>query len=293
VAITVTLTRQPMKDGSTRLKLLSPYSPDAPADCRAIGGKWNATIKAWLFDERDANRVRDLCVKHWGIDPLAEADEAPELVTVRYHVGGLMTGDQLWLFGRELARQPSRDANPRLGQGVILVRGSFRGGGSRNNPDLRPSEDCLLEIRDVPRTLVDPEIAALQARVEKARARTVELELEQADLAAQLEAIGQVEAGSPEAWRRQDITRRWDACRTSIDSQRRIIESADGRLTIVRDAPQAPVVPSGTAQIGALFDALAPEGRRAVIMSMVATLPSSERPAFVKELQQYLDQGAI
>src|SRR4051812_33757420 len=127
-----------MKDGSNRLKLSSPYSPDVPADCRAIGGKWNATIKAWLFDERDANRVRDLCVRHWGIDPRAEPDEAPELLTVRVEPRAFaINGSDWWLFGREIASRPGRDSRVRLGEGVILVSGAFpSGGGSRNNPSL-------------------------------------------------------------------------------------------------------------------------------------------------------------
>ena len=227
MAINVTLTEQKMKDGSTKLQLVSPYSPTLPAKCRALGGRWNADTKKWYFDLRDADRVRSMCVEAFGIDPLAEPDEQPELVTVRWVVGGTTYDDSVWMFGREILRRPSRDERVRLGKDVVLIAGGFEGwGGSRANPRIgTPQDGTIVEIRDVPRLAFDA-------------------------------------------------------------------HGKDDSLTIV-DVVKPDAVSTGTAQIGALFNALTPGDRRAVIISMIGNLPASERPALLKELGMYVEQGAL
>jgi hypothetical protein len=295
MAITVTLTRQGMTDGSTKLKLVTPYSPTVPADCKAIGGKWNATVKAWLFDERDANRVRDLCVKHFGIDPLAEPDEAPELVTVRLEPSAFsISGSEWWMFGREIVSRPGRDSRVRLGEGVIVVSGSFPStGGSRNNPAIfnihsQDTEGLVLEVRDVPRPLFDQAISERVAALQAAQERLAFRENERAELEAELAAFEA--AGSD--WNVSQTKAKLASTRHLVTSSKAAVQQADGGMTLVETVKPEPVA-VGTAQIGALFMAMAPDSRRAVIMSLIANMPSSERPALVKEIQQYLDQGAI
>ena len=266
MAIVVTLTEQKMKDGSTKLKLASPYSPTLPAKCRALGGKWNSETKHWYFDQRDANRVRTMCVEAFGIDPLAEPDEQPELVTVRLNMDAFNTSAaELWLFGRELVSQPSRDSATRLGRDVILVSGGFKGGGSRANPSMNAQDGTIIEVRDVPRPLADEQIA-----------KWATLATQRAELLAQKEeqAHGTDLGGLLRTFRRE-------------------AEAAKSAIWIVEDAPQPDRVKTGTEQIGALFMALTTGDRRAVIISMIANMPVSERPALLKEIGVFAEQGGI
>jgi hypothetical protein len=59
------------------------------------------------------------------------------------------------MFGRQLARQRTRDSEPALGTGVVVVQGEITGGGSVKHPRLHASDDLVLEIREVPRAAVE------------------------------------------------------------------------------------------------------------------------------------------
>jgi hypothetical protein len=141
-----------------KVKVESPYNPDFPAEAKKLGGKWNSRQKVWEFDPRDEGRVRDLCKAIYGYDGNGD-DESVDLVTVRL-TEPLMQEQTYWRFGRQIAQRPSRDWSVKLGEGVIVVSGEFkRRGGSRNYPKIhdyiREAEGLVLEVRDVPRSLVE------------------------------------------------------------------------------------------------------------------------------------------
>ena len=143
-----------MKDGTKKIKLSAPYHPGLPDKAKAIGGRWSSERKAWYFDERDEERVRKLAQEIYGT---RGEGEQVDIVTVRVNlddVEGAKYGS-LFLFGREIASRRSRDQRVRLGDGVIIVKGGFpASGGSMRNPSLAPEEGTILEIRDVPLSLV-------------------------------------------------------------------------------------------------------------------------------------------
>lgn len=311
MSVTLTLATVKMKDGSAKLQLKTPYSPTLPAACRALGGKWGSGDKAWYFDPREKAKLRDLCLATFGIDPLADPDEAPELVSVRILVEAYNPNDALWLFGRELACQPGRDSLPRLGDGVILVRGSFRGGGSAKNPRLNPVDGTILEVRDVPRALVDGEIAAAARAVEVARAS---LDAHRARV-AKLEA--RIAAGPTDDDRAMQILGPYvDGARAylapdeagafqlasaerKLQEERGYLASAEAYLRTRQDAIRiVEAAPSDAAQTAinqaiALVKTMSPAGVRSAVMSILATLPAAERRTLLTEITTYLDQGAV
>ncbi len=123
-------------DGSRRVGIRAPYHPAAVSRFRALGGQWNSEV--WLFDPRDEARVRDAATAIYGTDgtPSALVDVRVTLTAARPHA--LWDGDNnLFLFGRQIARRPYRDARVSLGDGVVIVEGRFSGaGGSAKNPAL-------------------------------------------------------------------------------------------------------------------------------------------------------------
>ncbi|WP_431781688.1 helix-turn-helix domain-containing protein [Streptomyces chumphonensis] len=138
-----------------KLALVSPYHPDMPADARKIGGKWDRDNKAWIFDPRDENRVREMARRYFGTDGSSEADA--DLVTVRVDLGAYEREQTARFAGRVIARRRSRDADIELGRDVVLVEGRLAGpGGSVRYPQLGVADGTIVEIRDLPR-------AALQA----------------------------------------------------------------------------------------------------------------------------------
>lgn len=232
----ITLAAQNMKDGSTKLKLVSPYHPSLPADARALGGQWNATTKAWYFDQRDADRVRALCLKHFGVDPLADAPA--DLVTVRLNLDAYSDGAELWVFGRQVAGRLSRDQSVRLGEGVVLLSGGFPlSGGSTKNPRLDPEKGTVLEVRDVPRNLFESALEAQRAEIARLR---------------EVAAVGGYNAP-------------WNAKRAD--------ELEANIVQIIEDAPPAEPVATAEQQILALWATLSPE-RRAKLLEKLAPVAS-------------------
>jgi hypothetical protein len=174
----------------TTVTLHAPYEPTMPSKARAIGGRWDANAKTWVFDLRDEERVRELAREVYGTDGTAS-----RTVTVRLSdpEGYAPYSGELYLFGRMIARRRGRDEPVRLGDGVIIVSGGFAdSGGSVKNPRLEAQEGTVLEVRDVPAdhadiarardhgdlTIVDTAVDrdALVAEQQQLRARLSEIE---------------------------------------------------------------------------------------------------------------------
>lgn len=160
----ITLTTVKARSGGELLKLVSPYHPDLVPEARRLNGRWDGDRKAWYFDPRDAEALRAVVARVYGIDPLAPP-ATDELVNVRVRLSGsAYYGASVFLLGRELASRPSRDSRVRLGQGVVVLEGEFpESGGSVKHPDLwsrhGSSGDVLLEVRDVPRAVAEQALA--------------------------------------------------------------------------------------------------------------------------------------
>lgn len=137
--------------------LISPYNPDLPARAKAIGGRWDAGRKAWKFDSRDEDRVRDLARAIYGTDG-SPADDG-DLVTVRVRLADYEVNDHYRkepvarFAGRMIAERTGRDKPVHLAPGVVLIEGHLpSSGGSMRYPLIEAGDDVILEIRDLPRT---------------------------------------------------------------------------------------------------------------------------------------------
>ena len=178
---------------SKSIEVHSPYHPDFPSRARDLGGKWNSRAELWSFDARDEEHVRALLRDIYGSDG---SGEEVATVTVRHRVSGRESDSpKLFLFGREIASKFGRDSRPSLGQGVVIVEGGFpTRGGSRNYPKLRGA-GTVLEIRDVPASLIptdDPDtwvVGATDVAREGLVARIAELEAELKGLRDQLASL--------------------------------------------------------------------------------------------------------
>ena len=150
----VTVSTAKMTNGTEWIKLQSPYHPELPSKAKRIGGKWSSEYRAWYFDKRDEERVRQLAQEIYGT---RGEGEKVDVVTVRVNLDNVegAKGSSLFLFGHEIASRKYRDSKVRLGRGVIILEGGFPdSGGSNRNPSLEPEKGTILEIRDVPLSLV-------------------------------------------------------------------------------------------------------------------------------------------
>lgn len=123
----------------------SPFHPDMPKRARLIGGKWSGGDKAWRFDDRDAQRVRELLLDIYGWTESARTIDVQ--ITARHSVEAYNEG--IYAAGRQLARAMDRDSGALLGEGIIHVSGEPpTSGGSRKNWRTVIPQGCTLEIRD-------------------------------------------------------------------------------------------------------------------------------------------------
>lgn len=130
--------------------LVSPYNPDMPAEARKIGGRFDRAAKAWRFDARDEERVRDLARRFYGTDG---TEPEGDLVTVRVELWRCEGSKNFATFaGRRIAERPHRDSSVRLAANVVLVEGTLPpSGGSMRYPEIDAPAGTRVEIRDLPR----------------------------------------------------------------------------------------------------------------------------------------------
>lgn len=169
-------------DDGTKISVVSPYNPTFVSKARALNGKW--TGSAWTFDSRDGDRVRDICKAIYGFDGRA-ADEAVDMVSVRITVEDIRE-QSYWRFGRELLNRPGRDSAVRLGTAVVIISGKFpSSGGSVKYPEIyskySSNPPVVLEVRDIPRSLVDADTGEYEI-VEDKPAETTNIALAGAGL---------------------------------------------------------------------------------------------------------------
>lgn len=130
-----------------RVKTFTPYHPEFPGQAKKLGGRWDPGDKAWVFDGRDEDRVKELCREVYGTDGTAQ-----EQVTLR--VEFLETHEEprgaIFLAGRQLARATGRDSGAKLGDGVVVLEGGFTSGGSVKNWETVARQGTVVELRDVP-----------------------------------------------------------------------------------------------------------------------------------------------
>ncbi|MFI6793696.1 helix-turn-helix domain-containing protein [Nonomuraea sp. NPDC050383] len=142
-----------------KTSVISPYDADFVTKAKTIGGKWDGYAKAWTFDARDEQRVRDLCRQVYGTD--GNPVESGDLVTVRVRLAdheGSKYDNFAKFAGQRIAHRPGRDDAVRLAANVVLIEGKLASsGGSMRYPNIDAGTDVIVEVRDIPRATLSLE----------------------------------------------------------------------------------------------------------------------------------------
>ena len=136
------------------LYVQSPYNEDFNEWVKGRNATWDRS-RGWKLDARDEEAVREKLMDIYGTD-----GRAVEMVDVRYDTaqGWGFDGDQqVFMMGRSILRKKHRDRKPMLGDGVVILQGALKEhGGSMKYPEIKHTDNLILEIRDVPRSLAEP-----------------------------------------------------------------------------------------------------------------------------------------
>ncbi len=111
------------------LRLQTPYHPDLSLHTRPLGGLWRGQDVGWVFPNAQADALRALCLRMWGVDGTAEA--LHDLVHLRVEVDEQDLRFPIWrsynnpvyLVGRELAACLKSRNDARPGCGVKFLAG--------------------------------------------------------------------------------------------------------------------------------------------------------------------------
>jgi hypothetical protein len=137
-----------------RLLVYSPYCAEFVSDAKKKGGRWDSEHKAWSFDARALELVKTILIDNYGTD-----GTPCELVTVKVRAKKAISELQgsVAIMGRVIARATGRDSGAKLGEGVSMVSGEVKSGGSRANWCTWIQEGSEFLIYDMPKTILDYE----------------------------------------------------------------------------------------------------------------------------------------
>ena len=171
-----------MKVTKSHVQILveAPFNRGFISAAKSLGGRWIAPH--WVFDVRDEERVRALCLEHYGEDDRSIVDRVTLRVTFPEGTGEY--SDSIILAGREIARAFGRDSGAKLGEGVVLLSGGFCSGGSVKNWKTATRKETVVLVRDFPRAMADRLMANGGLDYEKACSVAIEPEEPAIDRAA-------------------------------------------------------------------------------------------------------------
>ena len=130
-----------------KASVFTPYNPDFVTRVKALGGRWDATHKAWTVSLDRVEEVRAAMRAIYGRDDVEPADL--RIVTLRA-VRQVNESREIRAFGRTLARAISRDSGGYPGDGSHFLEGFPKSGGSRNHWECIIPEGCVIRVDDVP-----------------------------------------------------------------------------------------------------------------------------------------------
>ncbi len=133
------------------LAVTCPYSKSFVSFAKMRGGKWSDGTKQWMFDERDEFAIRSTLIDIYGTDDYESCTKVDVRVELDNMWSLVKNRGRLFFLGRELVRRRYYDNYVTLGTGVVVIEGGFpRKGGEYREPELKPEDGTILEVRDVP-----------------------------------------------------------------------------------------------------------------------------------------------
>lgn len=111
-----------------KLKVVTPYNEGFVAKCRNLRGKFQGG--AWWFDDSIIDYVREAMIMFYGTTGEVPFENCTLFIS---DFSGSEFCGPVTLFGRTVARAAGRDSGARLGDDIILIKGSCGSGGSVKN----------------------------------------------------------------------------------------------------------------------------------------------------------------
>lgn len=133
----------------------TPYSPEFVRRIKNIGGaRWTADERCWIIPADAVETCREIMM-----DVFGECDipYAGKRLRVRVTVLKQIAEERapVSYFGKNLASASGRDSGARVGEGVTVISGKVRSGGSRNRWETIIEEGTVMVIGGIPQALYE------------------------------------------------------------------------------------------------------------------------------------------
>jgi len=117
--------------------LKAPYNVDLLAECRRLGGTWDKTVGVWIFPAFVSDEVEKLDEKY-------NSDLVPVELTYTENDVGLCC--PVYVAGFKLAQAFDRDSGAVVADGIAVMKGTIRSGGSIENWKTVVQEGTVLRM---------------------------------------------------------------------------------------------------------------------------------------------------
>lgn len=137
-----------IKKSNKTIKVTSQYNPSFASKARKLNGKFDYTSKSWSFDIRSEELVKEILREVYGND-----GSETTFVDVDITVGDenlLGHQESIYLAGRIIASATGRDSGVTIGNGIVLVSGEIKSGGSVKNWLTVVKSESVFRILDLP-----------------------------------------------------------------------------------------------------------------------------------------------
>lgn len=160
-----------IEDGTA--KVFTPYNPEFVRRIKSVGkAKWNGSEKCWQVSELAVEAVRTIMMDVYGETDIPDCGEKVS-VRVKFLEEHSAFREAFVLFGKTIASAFGRDSGARTGDEAIFIQGDPRSGGSMKNWYTIIPKDCVVELHNVPKALVETnedgeiEIQILENKINK------------------------------------------------------------------------------------------------------------------------------
>lgn len=135
-----------IKNFKDSIQVKTQFNPEFANAARKIGGKFDYSVKAWCFDDRNIDLVKTALLDIFGTDGCNQS-----VVDVEITVKEKIIGEQapIYLGGRIIAQARGRDSGATIGEGVVFIEKSPSSGGSVKNWLTKVDEGSIFKILDL------------------------------------------------------------------------------------------------------------------------------------------------
>tara|TARA_R110000796_G_scaffold65782_2_gene151792 strand:- start:6552 stop:7238 length:687 start_codon:yes stop_codon:yes gene_type:complete len=125
------------KSSAGVVTLKADYNAHLVKKCRNLGGRWCCDTKSWVFLTLVGQEVEEL-------DVIYNSDKIVVEITASHDCYAHLS--DLTFKGITIATATSRDSGAQLGNGIALLRGKIRSGGSNANWNSQADDDSVFRL---------------------------------------------------------------------------------------------------------------------------------------------------